>query len=90
MADNCYRPATQPHPGHDRGGTRTTTKPFRLAFGLSGTLLMQAQRHGRRTCSIFGKSLADTGLVEFTGETYFHSLAGLFDDARVPSSGRRR
>ena len=57
-------------------------KPFRVAFGLSGTLLMQARRYAPDLLDLW-KALADTGLVEFTGETYYHSLAGLFDDARV-------
>lgn len=81
VTENCYRPATRlildlvrRHAGRD--------KPFRVAYGLSGTLLAQAQRHAPDLLDLW-KELADTGLVEFTGETYYHSLAGLFDDAHV-------
>jgi len=81
VADKCYRPATRllldivEEHRHDQ-------KPFKVSFGLSGTLLDQMQRFGPDVLSLF-KALADTGLVEFTGETYFHSLAGLFDSERV-------
>ena len=81
VAHKCYYPATrlildlvQKHAGRD--------KPFRVAYGLSGTLLSQAQRYAPDLLDLW-KACADTGLVEFTGETYYHSLAGLFDDARV-------
>ena len=81
VADNCYRPATRlildmvrRHAGR--------AKPFRVTYGLSGTLLMQAQRYAPDLLDLW-KDLADTGLVEFTGETYYHSLAGLFDDERA-------
>ena len=81
VADKCYRPATRlildlvkRYANHD--------KPFRVAYGLSGTLLMQAERYAPDLLDLW-KELAATGLVEFTGETYYHSLAGLFDDERV-------
>lgn len=81
VADKCYRPATrlllelvQEH-RHDE-------KPFKVSFGLSGTLLDQMERFGPDVLDVF-KSLAATGLVEFTGETYYHSLAGLFDSERL-------
>lgn len=81
VADKCYRPATRlildivrRHIGLE--------KPFRVAFGLSGALLTQAQRYAPDLIDQW-KALADTGLVEFTGETYYHSLSSLFDDGRV-------
>ncbi len=81
VAGKCYFPATRmildmvrEHQHHD--------KPFRVAYGLSGTLLAQARRYAPELLDLW-KQLADTGLVEFTGETYYHSLAGLFDDERV-------
>ena len=40
-------------------------KPFRVAYGLSGTLLMQAKRYAPDLLDLW-KALADTGLVEFT------------------------
>ncbi|MBV9850911.1 MAG: glycoside hydrolase family 57 protein [Armatimonadetes bacterium] len=81
VAHRCYFPATRlildmvrRHAGRE--------KPFRVAYGLSGTLLDQARRDAPDLLDLW-KELADTGLVEFTGETYYHSLAGLFDDARL-------
>lgn len=81
VADKCYRPATSlllelVKANADR------PKPLRLSFGLSGTLLDQMDRYAPDVLDIF-RGLADTGLVEFTGETYYHSLAGLFDSERV-------
>ena len=81
VAHKCYFPATRlildlvrRHADRD--------KPFRVAYGLSGTLLAQAKRYAPELLDLW-RACADTGLVEFTGETYYHSLAGLFDDARV-------
>lgn len=81
VADKCYRPATrlmlelvQRH--------ASDAKPFKIAFGLSGTLIEQMERFGPDVLDLF-RELAATGRVEFTGETYYHSLAGLFDAERV-------
>ncbi len=81
VAHKCYYPATRlildlvrRHAGRE--------KPFRVAYGLSGTLLAQAKRYAPDLLDLW-RACADTGLVEFTGETYYHSLAGLFDDARI-------
>lgn len=81
VAEHCYRPATrllldlvQRHA--DR------PKPFRLAYGLSGTFLMQAERYAPDLLDLW-RAMAQTGLVEFTGETYYQSLASLFDDAET-------
>jgi alpha-amylase len=81
VADKCYRPATSmilelvTKHAHD-------DKPFRVAYGLSGTLLDQAEEFAPDLIETWQK-LAATGLVEFTGETYYHSLAALFDDERI-------
>ncbi len=81
VAGKCYRPATsllldlaKRYKDHD--------KPFRVAFGISGTLLDQMERYDSALLDIF-KELADTGMAEFTGETYYHSLASLFDAERI-------
>jgi alpha-amylase len=80
VADKCYRPATRLILDLVRKHANDE-KPFRVAYGLSGTLLDQAARYAPDVLDLW-KALADTGLVEFTGETYYHSLAGLFDDER--------
>lgn len=81
VAGKCYRPATsllldlaKRYKNHD--------KPFRVAFGLSGTLLDQMERYDSSLLDLF-KELADTGMAEFTGETYYHSLSSLFDAERT-------
>jgi alpha-amylase len=80
VANKCYFPATQlildlveEFKDHE--------KPFRVAYGLSGVLLEQMEQYAPHLLDIF-RRLADTGLVEFTGETYHHSLASLFDSDR--------
>jgi alpha-amylase len=81
VASKCYYPATemmldlvQKH--------QNSAKPFRISYGISGTFLEQAQRFDPGLLDLF-KRLADTGCVEFTGETYYHSLSSLFDTDRV-------
>jgi len=81
VASKCYYPATtlirdlvREFASHE--------KPFRVAYGLSGTLIDQMERWGPGLVGLF-RDLAETGLVEFTGETYYHSLASLFDAERV-------
>lgn len=81
VAEKCYFPATQlileVVQAH-----QLAEKPFRVAYGLSGTFLDQAQRYEPKLLDLF-KRLADTGMVEFTAETYYHSLASLWDDERA-------
>jgi alpha-amylase len=81
VADKCYRPATSLLLDLVRSNA-DREKPFRVAFGLSGTLIDQMERYGPDVLDIF-RGLAETGLVEFTGETYYHSVSGLFDSDRV-------
>jgi len=81
VANKCYYPATRlllELVEEFRG----REKPFKLSFGLSGTFLDQAQRYEPDLIGIF-QQMAQTGMVEFTGETYYHSLSGLWDDERV-------
>jgi alpha-amylase len=81
VADKCYRPATSliRELVKERAGD---SKPLKVAFGLSGTLLDQMERYDRCVLELF-QELAATGLVEFTGETYYHSLSSLFDAERI-------
>ena len=81
VAGKCYFPATRMILDMVRE-RQTHDKPFRVAFGLSGTLLSQCERYAPELLDIW-KALADTGCVEFTGETYYHTLSGLYDDGRV-------
>ncbi len=70
VADQCYLPANKlmldlirKHQGK-----------FKVAFGISGVALDQMEEYTPQVIDTF-KALADTGCVEFLGETYHHSLS---------------
>ncbi len=50
---------------------------FRIAYSISGTAVEQFKKFSPETLDSF-KRLADTGCVEFLGETYNHSLSFIF------------
>ncbi len=69
IAIQCYLPTNQllldlirKHPA------------IRVTFSLSGTTLEQFEQYAPEVLLSF-RDLADTGCVEFLGETYYHSLA---------------
>jgi len=73
VANKCYLPANrrllrliQQHEGR-----------FRIAYSLTGVLLEQLEKYSPEVLSTF-HALAETGCVEFLGETYYHSLAFLY------------
>lgn len=73
VANKCYLPANrmllkliQQHQGR-----------FRIAYSLTGVVLEQLQRYCPEVMSTF-HALAQTGCVEFLGETYYHSLSFLY------------
>lgn len=73
VADKCYRPTTQTildlvrrHKGN-----------FRVSYSISGTVLDQLERWCPDVIALF-QELARSGCCEFLGETYFHSLSGLY------------
>ena len=51
---------------------------FRVAFSLTGIAIEQMERYAPEALDSFVE-LARTGCVEFLGETYYHSLAALYD-----------
>lgn len=51
---------------------------FKIAFSITGTAIEQFKLYSPETLDSFRK-LVDTGCVELLGETYFHSLAFLYD-----------
>ncbi|NMC62756.1 MAG: alpha-amylase [SAR324 cluster bacterium] len=51
---------------------------FRVAFSLTGLAIEQMERYAPEALDSFVE-LAQTGCVEFLGETYYHSLAALYD-----------
>jgi alpha-amylase len=51
---------------------------LKVAFSISGTALEQMRLYAPDALESF-RALAATGCVEFLGETYYHSLASLYD-----------
>ena len=51
---------------------------FKVTFSMTGTIIEQLRQYRPDVLQSF-RDLARTGLVEFLGETYYHSLACLFD-----------
>ena len=51
---------------------------FKVAFSITGAFIEQLREFRPDVLKSF-KDLADSGGVEFLGETYYHSLASLFD-----------
>ena len=73
VANKCYLPANRlilelinRHKGR-----------FKVAYSLTGVLLEQLQHYSPEVLSTFD-ALAQTGCVEFLGETYYHSLSFLY------------
>ena len=52
-------------------------RKFKCSFNISGVWLEQCEKWQPNLLENF-KQLAESGMVEFFGSTYFHSLAGLF------------
>jgi len=73
VANKCYLPANRlmlklirKHQGR-----------FKIAYGITGVLLEQIISFAPEVMSTFD-ALAETGCVEFLGETYYHSLSFLY------------
>ncbi len=74
VANQCYLPANEillDRLKHHDGR-------FRVGFSISGTAIEQFRMYAPEVISSFRK-LVDTGCVEMLNETYYHSLAFLFD-----------
>jgi alpha-amylase len=74
VADKCYLPTNRLLLDliREHGDVK-------FAFSLSGTFVEQARAYRPDVLDSF-RELADTGNVEFLGETFYHSLAGLWED----------
>jgi len=73
VANKCYLPANRTilklidkHGGN-----------FKVSYSITGTLLEQFDKYCPEVMSTF-HALANTGCVEFIGETYYHSLSFLY------------
>jgi alpha-amylase len=64
---------------------------FRVSYSITGVALEQFEEYAPEVLKSF-QQLAATGCVEFVGETYYHSLAALYDweefDAQVDAHRR--
>lgn len=74
VSDKCYLPANSlilelldRYPGD-----------FKASYSVTGTFIEQAKEFKPEVLESF-QNLARTGAVEFLGETYYHSLASIFD-----------
>ncbi|MDO5036402.1 MAG: glycoside hydrolase family 57 protein [Porphyromonas sp.] len=60
---------------------RSTNGAVKVAFSISGIALEQIEMYSPELIDSFAE-LADTGCVEFLGETYAHSLASLYESKK--------
>ncbi len=72
VSKDCYLPATKIILDHASVGRK-------FCYSVTGTWVESAMRFGPEALDIL-QSVADTKNVEFLGETYYHSLASLYDD----------
>ena len=61
---------------------------FRVAYSITGVAIDQFRLYSPETLASF-KRLAETGCVEFLGETYYHSLASLYDEGEFDAQIRK-
>jgi len=73
VANKCYLPANRLMLEliHKHRGK------FKISYSITGVLLEQLEKFAPEVLTTF-KQLADTGCVEFLGETYYHSLGFLY------------
>lgn len=76
VAQKCYLPMNQLL----LEVIREQKGAFKVAFSISGSAIEQFERYAPEIIDSF-RALADTGCVEFLGETYYHSLASLASPA---------
>jgi alpha-amylase len=77
VANKCYLPANRilleiiDNLKHEK-------KKFKVSFSITGTFLESAERFNKDVLDSF-KQLAQSKCVEILGETYYHSLASLYE-----------
>lgn len=72
-SERCYIPATKIIVENIER-FKNTPKPFKVTFSISGVFLEQAFRWKPEVVDIFKKAV-DTGMVELSAQTYYHSIA---------------
>lgn len=73
VADHCYLPTNEVL----LQTIKKHKQKVKYSFSLSGILIEQLAKYRPDVITSF-KTLAETGCVEFLGETYYHSLAAFF------------
>ena len=76
VAKKCYLPANQTWL-NAIDEHKKDKKKVKIAFSVTGTVLEQAERYQPDVIDSF-KQLAETGCVEFLGETFYHSLTAIY------------
>ncbi|WP_440059534.1 alpha-amylase [Thermogladius sp. 4427co] len=71
-ASKCYIPATRIILENVKRFSQADKK-FKVAFSLSGVFIEQAKKWAPQVLDLF-RELAETGLVEFVEQTYYHSM----------------
>jgi len=59
--------------------SKDSEKPFKVSLGVSGPFLEQAIKYEPQLVELL-RRLVKTGSVEILGNTYYHSLSGVFPD----------
>ncbi|MDY6932438.1 MAG: glycoside hydrolase family 57 protein [Halobacteriota archaeon] len=78
VSKKCYRPATEIIISEiDR--YKKEKKKFKVSFSLSGIFIEQCEKYDSDLLDLFVQ-LNETGCAEFIGQTYYHSLASLYED----------
>jgi alpha-amylase len=77
VSSKCYLPANQIILEGIKS-TESQERPFKAAYSFSGVFLEQCQRYQPEVLDSF-LALVDTGKVEVLEQTYYHSLASLFE-----------
>ena len=84
VAENCYIPAN----ARILRCIEESHGEFKVAFSISGVAVEMMRAYAPEALESF-RVLARTGCVEFLGETYYHSLAWLYDKREFREQVRR-
>ncbi|MDH5439322.1 MAG: alpha-amylase [Candidatus Bathyarchaeota archaeon] len=77
IARGCYLPANEVILNQIEQ-FKKEKKRFKVAYSLSGVFIEQCEMWNQDVIESF-KQLAESGCIEFLDQTYYHSLASLFD-----------
>ncbi len=78
VASKCYYPATRIILGEIER-YRDSDRPFKVAYSISGIFIEQCEAYEPELLELF-REIGRTGCAEFMCQTYYHSLASLYED----------